>query len=195
VNDPVCYLDMDGVIADFTTGAIRLHGLEGRVGVKDLDWEHKVFLKFGKPSCANPAFWEGMGHDYWAGLPKTDEADVLVRGLRQVFGGHNIVILTSPCMTPGCVEGKREWLDRHFPDYSRSVFFGSAKHMLAGRGKVLLDDNNDNFSRFNLCGGSAILVPRPWNDRRSETTGDGGFDVADLLEKATSVRANLIRGK
>lgn len=59
--------------------------------------------------------------------------------------------------------GKLRWIEEWMPDYSRRYLFGAAKQFCAGPGSVLLDDHSKNTERFVEHGGTAILVPGPWN--------------------------------
>lgn len=91
-----------------------------------------------------------------------DESEIL-SAIEEYFGGDAITIVSSPCGTPGCVDGKRMWLRHHLPQYARTAFFGGAKHRLAGPDITLIDDCDNNVNAFRAAGGSAILVPRWWN--------------------------------
>lgn len=87
----------------------------------------------------------------------------LLAGLEAIAGAENIVLLSSPCMTHGCVDGKIAFIEREMPTYSRRYFIGPPKHMMASPAKILIDDNNENVLKFSQAGGKAVLVPRPWN--------------------------------
>jgi len=122
VTKLTCYLDLDGVLADFTAGAISPHKLP--VTHKDVD-------------C-------------------------------------------SPASTPGCVEGKIAWINKHLPAYSRRFVVGASKHLMASYGKILIDDYEVNTKRFFEHGGTAILFPRLYNSR-GHLTVDGHFDKMDTF--------------
>ena len=172
--DPVCFLDMDGVLVDFVAGAHKVHGKTYEY--KSVTWE---FMKhFG---VSNNDFWAPMGFDFWADLPWTKEGPELLRGLERYFP-ESIVLMTSPCLTVGSVEGKVEWIRRNMPNYARKFFVGPAKHLAAGPGKVLIDDHDNNVDLFRLYGGNAVLIPRPWN-RLADFAPDGHFVPDDILHE------------
>lgn len=174
---PVCYLDMDGVLADFTAGAIALHNLP--VTHKDVDtWDFHHRLGFVGDD--EKKFWDAMGYDFWANLPKTQEHDWVIEIVEKIFG-ERVVLATSPTKTPGCIEGKMDWIRKHLPQYARRFVVGPSKHLMAGYGKLLIDDYQINAQRFLEHGGSSILFPRLYNNHRSLTY-DGHFTDKKLFE-------------
>lgn len=158
-----CFLDMDGVIADFVTGACIAHGRPSpytepeSLGIFDME----------KLWSVTPAeFWfpiNAGGFAFWSGLAKTPEADGIVSLVSEAFGVENVAILTSPSMDAGCVPGKRAWIAKYFPQFSNRILFGSAKEFLAGPDKFLVDDRDKNILDFEKHGGIGVTVPRPWN--------------------------------
>jgi len=160
-------LDMDGVMADFVGGAMWLHNkpwpfVGDHVGNKAWD-----ILKAWGMSPVD--FWGPMGRTFWAGLEKTKEADATMALLKDMAGVENICFLTSPCLTEGCMEGKRDWVHKHFPDVplliaSHSMTGLAAKPFCAHNEAWLIDDYHENAWKFSLAGGNAFLFPRPWND-------------------------------
>jgi len=163
-----CLLDLDGVVADFIAGACQHHnvpnpylspcGPRGRGG-----WDIEKHLSMDKRQ-----FWNGLDYYFWKNLPKTPEADGIVALLTGRFGVENICILSSPIAVNGCVDGKREWIEAHFPEFSRQFLFGSAKQFCAGPDRVLIDDFHHNIDKFAEAGGQTFLVPRVWNDDWAE---------------------------
>ena len=163
---PVCYLDMDGVIADFVTSALYLHGLISKVKAHEVGWDF-----WTQHGISHEDFWKDMGYEFWRDIPLTEEFHKLVPALLDLFGPDHIVIVSSPCQTPGCVEGKREWIRKWVPALKNDTFFGKSKHKLAGGRKILVDDHTPNVDAFRRAGGKAVLVPRPWNERKDEAMG------------------------
>lgn len=190
--NPVCYLDLDGVLVDFVRGAFEAHGStlhrDDPLGVR---WGLDDQLGFG--GDRKPLFWAPFGRAFWAGLPWTPEGRRVLDHVERLFG-HRVVLLTSPCDTDGSVQGKLEWVRRELPEYRRRVFVGPAKPMLAGPGKVLVDDYDGHVEAFRVEGGQAVQPPRPWNRRRSECDPAGGFDpdrLADELARAYAAAGGL----
>ena len=179
-----CFIDLDGVLADFVLGAFALHGRA--VPYRDVEWGFPAQIGFA--GANDPAFWSEMGHDFWASLPWTPEGKGLLAIVERHFG-ENVVVMTSPCDTPGGVEGKVAWIKRELPAYARRFFVGPPKHLAAGPGKLLIDDYEGNVEKFAAHGGATLLVPRPWNRRRGETDADGRFDVPALARELADIIA------
>lgn len=156
-----CLLDMDGVLVDFVRGAIELHDLPANLydDPKSLGDFDIVKLSGLKPQD----FWKDMGFDFWASLPWTADGMNILNLVLSKFGDKNICLLTSPCMTEGCIEGKLYWIRRNLPDFSRRFLVGPAKEFCAGPNNYLIDDSDHNRRTFEAHGGNCILVPRPWN--------------------------------
>ena len=168
---PVVFFDLDGVLADFVRGALALHRAE--LPMTDVTWGFPGQIGFDGES--DPTFWEPMGRSFWYGLAPLADGFALLRSAEGFVGPENIGILSSPCFTDGCADGKLEWVRKHLPLYRRRVFIGPAKYLVAGPGKILVDDNNDNADKFAAAGGLSVLVPRPWNRRKAECLADGSF--------------------
>jgi len=172
------FLDMDGVIADFTAGLCATfnipftnhpysmpHGLWDYVD----HVEKKYGVSWAKVSrvCSDPRFW--------AELPELPGAGSLYRDL---IRHHEVQFLTTPTGDPDAVfDGKRKWLedrDWAIPHDKRMILLekGETKEQYARPDVVLLDDQDKNIQEFRHGGGLAILVPRPWNNRRRECCGD-----------------------
>lgn len=187
---PVCYLDLDGVLVDFVGGALRRHGRG--LEPSEVRWGFPSQIGFG--GVDDPAFWAPLGRAFWAGLDWTHEGKGLLAAVESLFGDR-VALMTSPCETEGCVEGKRDWVRRHLPGYQRRTFVGGAKHLAAGPGKLLIDDREENVDAFAAEGGHALLVPRPWNRHRERTDASGRFDLAALAGGVRGAYEVLAWGK
>jgi hypothetical protein len=163
----ICFLDMDGVLVDFVAGVLKHYGLPPATVVDTWNFDLELCQKF---ALSRDAFWQAFGQDFWEGLDWTADGRHLLTCAEVCFGPENVFLLSSPCRTHGCLEGKNRWVARHLPDYQRRLFLGSAKHAFASASKVLVDDSDDNVARFRAAGGHAVLVPRPWNQRRDYDT-------------------------
>lgn len=123
-------------------------------------------------------FWAPLGREFWANLAPYSDGDALLIVAESLVGPERIFFLSSPCLTDGCLEGKRDWVRKYHPGYERRTFFGSAKHVFAGGGAVLVDDSDRNVDDFEAAGGDAVLIPRPWNRLRNDTDDAGRFNVS-----------------
>lgn len=171
------FLDMDGVIADFVGGALRLTNSADPYVQEHNKGKFDVFSLLSPP-MTETQFWSKTNYDFWRTLQKTKEADELVGLLTASFGGDAICVLTKPGPTFGCHDAKRDWLREHFPSLSDRLLCASAKHFCAHPSSILIDDNESNVRNFASAGGHAILFPRPWNSFHSQS-----FDPVAEMKK------------
>lgn len=159
----LCFLDMDGVLADFVSGIHLAHNRpniyetdpQRSAGVFDIETLWGISTEeFWAPSCVD---------GFWRNLHKMPEADQIVQLVTSTFGTNNVAILTFPSDDARCVPEKKEWISHYYPDLLPNMLFGSAKKFLAGPSRYLLDDRDKNIESFRSYGGTGILVPRPWN--------------------------------
>lgn len=175
-----CFLDMDGVLCDFVLAACQLHGADDpykhdrNLGV----WGFDKLI-----GVDTEAFWKPLGYEFWSTLPWMHDAGYILRLVERTFGKENVCLLTSPCDTAGCVEGKREWVKQNMPDYSRRLLIGSAKEFCAGPNRVLIDDYDHNVKVFRAAGGEAVLVPRKWNQGYRLSLLGTYVTLGDMLSK------------
>lgn len=154
------FFDLDGVLADFVGGALKAHNRTD-VNPANVTWGLEAQL-----GIAPEAFWAPFGYEFWANLDICPDGFKLLESALLCVGSEQIGLLTSPCDTAGCVDGKRAWVMRHLPDFRRRLFVGSAKELFAGPTKVLVDDHDANVTRFQAAGGLTVQPPRPWNSRK-----------------------------
>jgi len=73
-------------------------------------------------------------------------------------------LLSCPGGDPGAYSGKYEWVCRNAPRLKGRLILADAKEAVAGPGKLLIDDRDENVDRWVWPGGGvASLVPRAWN--------------------------------
>ena len=161
----ICVCDIDGVLANFIQPACTIHGKRFpyddplNLGIYDLA---KLFR------ISQEHFMAPLNEEFYANLPKTPHADAIINRLEAHFGFENVYFLTMPVPTPGCLEGKRLWIDRNYPEYLRRFLIGYPKHICAHRNSILFDDCEKNVYRFAEAGGRAFLVPALWNKKHAE---------------------------
>lgn len=181
---PVIFFDMDGVLCDFVGGALALHGRTD-VPVAAVPWGIEAHLGIDPA-----AFWAPMGFAFWRDLAPLFDGFRLLDHALALVGAERIGLLTSPCDTPGCADGKRAWVERHLPGLKKRLFVGSAKELFAGPHKLLVDDHDANIDRFHEAGGAVIQPPRPWNRHKALCVRGHEFDVGAHCDFITAaVRA------
>lgn len=156
-------LDMDGVLADFTGGALReLNAFTGQsYTVKDYA---RLFGKFGINEfygIPEQQFWTIIDQNdrFWIDLEMIPWALDLYWMLREIAP---VTILTTPNENPICAADKIIWLDNNMKISGKDVILAHKKYLLAGNG-ILIDDREKNCQEFIDAGGEAVFVPSSWN--------------------------------
>ncbi|HID21142.1 MAG TPA: hypothetical protein EYP14_01900, partial [Planctomycetaceae bacterium] len=159
------FVDMDGVLSDFVSAALALHGRLDALPT----WPPGVWDLSRVLGRSSAEVWGGIarrGEDFWATLPPYPWADELIRLVRQFAP---FTILSSPSNQPSCLSGKMIWLQKHFGPGFRDFLIGPPKHLCASPGAVLIDDSDENIARFRQHGGRAVLYPQPWDANHALT--------------------------
>lgn len=165
------FLDLDDVCNFFTMHALAAVGCP--VEARELDafdpkWGFDIIEAANRlhevHDFTMKSFWDAIDREVWISAPESDEFGSLLSACADLVGRKNVCILTTPTRDPECLAGKLEWIHDHFPPWMhRQYLMGPAKHLLAQPGALLIDDSDLNVKQFRIHGGSAILVPRPWN--------------------------------
>lgn len=155
-----CFLDQDGVIADFVKGACEAHNRpDPYLDPKNLGIELHNVWKMSIEEFLDPC----ENFKFWSILEKTEEADFIVETVIKHFGVNNVAIATTPSSSGMSITGKRFWMERCYPKLAEGMIFTSNKKMLASEDAVLIDDRDKNIDEFSDSGGRTIIIPRPWN--------------------------------
>lgn len=163
-NIKKCLLDMDGVLTDFVRGMCRLHFKKNPY----LDSNYCGFYFNEAWGMESKEFWENADYKFWSNLDWTTYGRAIFKFVHERFGPENTCILTAPCETEGCFDGKMSWIREYLPRaYRRQFLVGSAKEFCAGPDRVLIDDRDENCLAFYKAGGHSILVPAQWNMNRA----------------------------
>lgn len=157
-------LDMDGVLVQMAEGVCEFHNKpwpykEGERG----PWKLAPLLGLTEEEC-----WAPLGYDYWRNQKPYPYMREFVDLLEEHFGPENICLLSAPIETRGCIDGKRDWIAEHLPDYKWRCQFGWAKQFCASPNSVMIDDRESNIIKFKKAGGHTFLVPGAWNNRFQE---------------------------
>jgi len=165
MNLETLYLDMDGVLCDFVTGAFKALGIH--------HWE--TYMKQSEDLStwagkSNEEIWDkihDLGVGFWD-LPKYEHSDFLVEWLTRLTTSNNasLYILTDPGPYPEeSIPGKLKWLEAYYPHISpKHVIFTSRKHLLSRRGALLIDDQLNNYNDFSRSGdGKSVWFRHPWH--------------------------------
>jgi len=156
-------LDMDGVLADFTHGAINVLNQRTKKNytVKQYAEEFGNWGMDRNYGITKYEFWLAIGSkdEFWFKLKPFPWALDLYKYLCSL---GNVTIVTTPSLDPDCAAQKLRWLDYYLRVKSSDVFIGGKKYLMAGNG-ILIDDYPVNCEKFAKAGGEAICVPSNWN--------------------------------
>jgi cytidyltransferase-like protein len=133
------YCDMDGVLVDFEKGYEELTG-------KNIKGQHvKGDGNFWKPiSDAGEKFWTDLqwmpdGKQLWDYIQK-----------------DNPILLSAPSRERSSTTGKEKWVAEHIPGAKLILRAADKKQEFAHAKSILIDDREDNITRWQLAGGIGI---------------------------------------
>jgi 5'(3')-deoxyribonucleotidase len=161
-SDRVCFVDLDGVVADFVSHVIALHKLDPAEITPQMQGSYDI-EKILKMTTSE--FWGAINDspDFWETIPLTSDAKQIMKAIEDKFS--EIYFLSSPSLSPACHFGKAKWVAEHFPKYQNKLILTGHKHLLAKKDRVLIDDSDKNVNRFKAAGGKVSLYPREWNSK------------------------------
>lgn len=162
------YLDMDGVLADFVTSSILAlgrtpeevlprvkpgdyNGIYDALGMSESEFWKRIDA-LGGGRAPGSLLWENMTPYPWR--------DKVLAACRKIAPTW---ILTAPSRNPGSSFGKVAWLQEWLGASFRDYVLAPRKWHLARPGALLIDDHDENVSKWRERGGEAILFPRLWN--------------------------------
>jgi len=149
---PTVYLDMDGVLADFFGGVEKMYGVQHW---KELTSDKTKDLK-------TEVINRITGTDFFATLPKFDNADELISMVKEFTGG-NFSINTSPLRGDheNSTKYKKLWISNNIQQPDEIIVTGRkesyAKNKASGTPNILIDDRPVNIQRWQGAGGYGIL--------------------------------------
>lgn len=155
----ICFLDMDGILANFVKGALTFY--------KRLDiYDNYPKGNFNIQKILDmDYFWPAIdNYNFWNNLEKMSDADKIVKFCLSEF--DTVYIATSPSLN--CHKAKVDWIYKYYPRLLLKIIFIHDKWLLANEFSLLIDDNDDNVDLFASHGGYAYLYPRPWNRAHAE---------------------------
>jgi len=196
------FLDLDGVLADWLSPAVRAHG-------RDPDevlaaWPASTYDLAEVLGVSTNALWKpihAQGAAFWEQLEPYPWVHDMVRGCQEFAP---TTILTSPSLDPMAAAGKVAWMQRVLGRDFRDFLIGPDKPSCARPGAVLIDDRDSGCEAFIAAGGHAVVFPQPWNSLRSlalatgprtiSADGPWGFVLHELhaIDKTLSESAGLV---
>ncbi len=78
--------------------------------------------------------------------------------------GHDVRILSQPMERPSSIDEKNYWLNKIFPFIPRHKrIYTFDKYLLAGKGRILVDDNISHLTKWSEYNGLSICFERGYN--------------------------------
>ena len=161
------FLDMDGVLADWTGAACRLFDrdpAEVYATWPDVTWPEGCIT--GALKISNNELWRRVtsaGFGFWSELEAYPWADELLELCQSTAP---TTILTSPSRDPQSLAGKLAWMQARWGETFRDYLVGPDKLACARPGAIIIDDRPVTVEGFRKVGGSGVLFPAVWNANR-----------------------------
>ena len=161
------YMDLDGVLADFTRKFYEdFILLCGDAYVEPTEWD------FYKKHCYTDIGFakelNKLTSHWWATIEPTREFEMIYKQMLELQKlGYSVELLTH-AVGDEAIEGKKQWVQKHMPKFYHTMHFvrsGKEKAEYAHKHAILIDDSIDNIEAFLEGGGEAMLFGRPWNDK------------------------------
>jgi|DEB0MinimDraft_3_1074331.scaffolds.fasta_scaffold22547_4 phosphopantetheine adenylyltransferase len=151
-KQPVIYLDMDGVIADFFGGVEKMYGVK--------HWKELTSKKSGG-ELKQEVIDRITGSDFFSTLPKFPNADALIQLIKSATGGK-FSILTSPLRGDheNSATQKKVWIAKNIERPDEVIVSGRKEKWAKqkdGTPNILIDDRPVNIERWEAKGGFGIL--------------------------------------
>jgi hypothetical protein len=147
-GEPIVYVDMDGVLANFFEEWAKLAGIKSG-NYKDIP-----------PADIDPTLDKMIGTDFFAQLPKFPTADKLIQMVINFFGSYKI--LSSPLRNDHANSKmhKIDWIGRKLKIKPSDIIIVGDKTSYAkqadGTPNILIDDLGKNIQRWQSSGGLGI---------------------------------------
>ena len=151
-KQPVVYLDMDGVIADFFGGVEKMFGVK--------HWK-ELTSKLTGGQLKQEVIDRITGSDFFANLPKFTTADSLIQLIKSATGGK-FSILTSPLIGDheNSAAQKKVWISKNIEKPDEVIVSGRKEKWAKqkdGTPNILIDDRPVNIEKWEAKGGFGIL--------------------------------------
>ncbi|MAH73594.1 MAG: hypothetical protein CMK29_05800 [Porticoccaceae bacterium] len=147
MDKPIIYCDMDGVLADFKTAAVKTTGMSINRWMNIPSSKQKWSLILQNKNFWYDLPWMQGGKQLWSYISKHDP--------------HILSAYVEENFDPNCIPGKRAWLRKNVNMVNPqkvNLVKRREKKLFAKRGKpaILIDDYEKNIRDFNMSGGIGI---------------------------------------
>jgi len=166
-------VDLDGVLANFLLGALRVFDRE------DLyhNWPVGQWGIAEVLGVNTTQFWCAIserGYRFWEDLPEYPWTRELWAVLQEIANDQHakLIVCTAPSRDPECAKGKVMWMHRVFGPKFMDFVITNKKFLMAKEKAILIDDREDTVIRFCAEGGFGMLFPGRTNSYGLEPTTD-----------------------
>lgn len=169
------FLDLDGVMINFTKGACKALNLQYP---KQFEFNGEWLY----PNAGGPGpFWKAVnGHELWANLETFPWANDILKIVNSYT--DNWRFLTKPSYDPGSYSGKYESVRKNFGHINKLWLVNGDKDVVCrGPSDLLIDDKTENCEKWIAAGGTVYQ----W----TEITDD--YDPAVVKERLVRLKKLL----
>lgn len=155
-------VDMDGVLFDFVTPAVMLHGRPDLL--QPGKWPKGMYSMEKALGISQEQFWRvihDQGPSFWANLPPYAWLEDLMAECHKK--ADRVVLVSKPSNHPSSSAGKHECINRYFGWGFQNYCLTPVKSDFAKPGRLLIDDCSRNCDEWTAAGGQALLFPQQWN--------------------------------
>jgi len=143
------YVDLDGVIADFDSRYKHFTGLTPK------EMDAQLITQYGDKK-AKDIFWtkiDPIGPKFWSEMDFMSDAQELLDFLKP----YSFKFLLSPSRSKTSEEGKKQFVQKHFPNIELILRIASKKQEFSEPNAILIDDRDSNIEQWRAKGGIGIL--------------------------------------
>lgn len=177
------YFDIDGVCCDFIYGIRYVLHLESDWQPREWDISKELgipWAEINKAICSNQYHWWNLPE-----LPDGIKIFIYVKRMADEAGIPVIATSNAFLADTDWWTGRAEWIKFHLGE-DVPIALCTDKCVHAGPGRLLIDDYYRNYSRWLKSGGSAILVPRPWNTFKYPTVPMHDENITEIINEVKS---------
>ena len=148
------FLDIDGVLADFTGGAHRRLGIPleyskwpYKLGPEGWDWHQEIGMTLNELSNI-------CDFDFWSNLAWHDDGKKILDVITGLVPLDQITLLTTPMPHVMSASGKVAWVENHMPDFLWHMMICLDKKRILAQvpDAILIDDCQQNIDQWRAAG-------------------------------------------
>ena len=191
------FFDMDGVLVNFSLGAVN--GIQKVIDTGDQSLStFRKLVSYDGPDREEPITVDYLdklmaikdakgeraifgvvgkgGRKYWSSLPPNPSFHSMIDTAIELVGLENVYICTAPVIdkTGGCEAGKRDWVANHTNILPENVYVtpdkGSISLKFPDSKNILIDDRTKYCDKWENAGGIAIQHVQPATTQRVHET-------------------------